>query len=133
MFGGDDSSVTAAVAYAKAHGGGTIAVSSQSGAATQVIASGADVAGIGGFSGRESAVSISWLADAVRSGRIRWVLTGGDAGGLRDGRTGSTTVMAAVAKTCKAVSPASTGTTSTTSSTLYDCQGKAAALATLAG
>ena len=59
----------------RANGGGTIAVSSQSGAAGQLIASGADVAAIGGFSGRESEVSVAWLADAVEQGRIRYVLT----------------------------------------------------------
>ncbi|TML93087.1 MAG: glycosyltransferase family 39 protein, partial [Actinobacteria bacterium] len=72
-FGGDSQSLTAAVRYVKAHGGGTIAVSSQTGAAGTIITSDADVAGIGGFSGRESQVSLSWLADAVEAGRIRWV------------------------------------------------------------
>ncbi len=60
--------------YVKAHGGGTIAVSSQSSAAGSIISDGADVAGIGGFSGRESSVSVSWLAQEVREGKIRWVL-----------------------------------------------------------
>ena len=90
MFGGDTQSLTAALTYAKAHGGGTVAVSSQSGAAGSLITSGANVAAIGGFSGQESQVSISWLADAVRDGRIRWVLTSGGGGGMRDGRVGST-------------------------------------------
>jgi hypothetical protein len=53
-FGGDTAQLTAAVKYARAHGGGTIAVSSQQGAAATIIESGTDVAGIGGFSGRES-------------------------------------------------------------------------------
>ena len=74
--------LTQALAYVRAHGGGTLAVSSQTGASNAIIASGADVAAIGGFSGRESEVSVSWLADAVRAGKIRWVLTSGD-GGLR--------------------------------------------------
>jgi 4-amino-4-deoxy-L-arabinose transferase-like glycosyltransferase len=60
--------------YVKAHGGGTIAVSSQSSAAGAIIAKGAEVAGIGGFSGRESDVSVGWLAEQVREGKIRWVL-----------------------------------------------------------
>ena len=77
MFGGDTSSVSAALEYAQANGGGTIAVSSQSGAAGSLITSGADVAAIGGFSGRESQVSIEWLADAVEDGRIRYVLDRG--------------------------------------------------------
>ena len=56
MFGGDTRALAAAVEYAEANGGGTIAVSSQSGAAGSLITSGADVAAIGGFSGRESQV-----------------------------------------------------------------------------
>ncbi|HEX3279083.1 MAG TPA: glycosyltransferase family 39 protein, partial [Thermoleophilaceae bacterium] len=62
-FGGNNQSLTQALAYVEAHGGGTLAVSSQSGAAGQLISKGANVAAIGGFSGRESQVSISWLAD----------------------------------------------------------------------
>ncbi len=62
------------LAYVKRHGGGTIAVASQSNAASAILAEDADVAGIGGFSGRESDVSLSWLAQEVRSGKIRWVL-----------------------------------------------------------
>ena len=68
----------------------------------------------------------------MRAGKIRWVLTDGSGGGMtRDGRTGSSTVMAAVAQSCTPVSGASSS--STTTSGLYDCQGKADALAALAG
>jgi len=132
-FGGDSTALDAAVTYAKAHGGGTIAVSSQQGAAGTIIDSGANVVALGGFSGRESEVSVVWLADAVRAGKIRWVLTDGSGGGFggNDGRTGSSTVMAAVAQTCTPVSTASSS--STTTSGLYDCRGKADALAALAG
>ena len=120
MFGGDTSSLSAAVAYAAQHGGGTIAVASQSGAAGSLITSGADVAAIGGFSGRESEVSVSWLADAVGDGRIRWVVTsGGGPGGMRDGRTGSTTAMSAVEAACAPVSAVAS---------LYDCAQSADAL-----
>ena len=121
MFGGDSRSLAQAVAYVKAHGGGTIAVSSQSGAAGQLISSGADVAAIGGFSGRESQVSVRWLADAVAQGRIRWVVTDGSGGGgmPRDGRIGASEVMAVVAKVGDPVSSVSG---------LYDLQGKAEAL-----
>ncbi|HEY1537929.1 MAG TPA: glycosyltransferase family 39 protein [Solirubrobacteraceae bacterium] len=104
MFGGDTQSLSAALTYAKAHGGGTVAVSSQSGVAGSLITSGANVAAIGGFSGQESQVSVSWLADTVRSGRIRWVLTSSSGpGGMGDGRIGSKTAMAAVAKACRSV------------------------------
>jgi hypothetical protein len=121
-FGGNTQSLTEALAYVKRHGGGTIAVSSQSGAAGQLIANGADVAAIGGFSGRESQVSVSWLADAVEQGRIRWVLTDGSGGGFQDGRIGASLVMDAVQKV---------GTQSSSVSGLYDLKGHAAELRAL--
>ncbi|HST38058.1 MAG TPA: glycosyltransferase family 39 protein [Conexibacter sp.] len=123
MFGGD-ADLTEALTYVNANGGGTIGVSSQQGAATSIIQSGASVAGIGGFSGRESEVSIDWLANAVERGEIRWVLvsdTGGGMGGS-DGRTGATTAMDAAAQVG----------TETTVDGLYDLQGQADALRALA-
>jgi 4-amino-4-deoxy-L-arabinose transferase-like glycosyltransferase len=112
------------LSYVKQHGGGTIAVASQSSAASAIISQDADVAGIGGFSGRESTVSISWLAGEVAAGKIRWVLasqSGTGAGRLPvDTRKGSTVAIAAAAKVCRTV------TVST--STLYDCQGRASQL-----
>jgi len=81
------------------------------------VRSGADVVGIGGFSGRESQVTIAWLADAVESGRIRYVLMSGGTGLPNDGRTGADAVMAAVQAVGKPVSSASG---------LYDLQGLAA-------
>ena len=123
-FGGDTQSLTEALAYARRHGGGTLAVSSQSGVASQVIASGRDVAAIGGFSGRESQVSVDWLADAVADGRIRWVLTDGSGGGLpQDGRVGARDVMAAAAEVG----------TATSVDGLYDLSGHAQDLRALAG
>ena len=141
------------LAYVKAHGGGTIAVASQSNAASAIVEGHTNVAGIGGFSGRESDVSVSWLAQEMRSGKIRWVLdeqTAGAGGGLPgDTRTGAKVAMAAVAKVCRAVTlPSSgaavTGATGSTgasaaggaastagtaaATTLYDCQGDSQAL-----
>jgi hypothetical protein len=130
-------------------------VASQSNAASSIVAGNTNVAGIGGFSGRESDVSVSWLAQEVRSGKIRWVLyeqsSGGPGGGVRgDTRTGAKTAMAAVARACEAVTlPSSgsgtssaagaSGTSSTAGAssagngsgaagTLYDCAGRATAL-----
>ena len=124
MFGGDTAALTEALAYVADNGGGTIAVSSQSGAASAALQSGADVAALGGFSGRESEVTVDWLAQRVADGTIRWVLTDGDGGGMpNDGRTGSSAVMAAVQETCTSV-PGVDG--------LYDCSGAADALAALA-
>jgi hypothetical protein len=106
------------------------------------------VAGIGGFSGRESEVTASWLAQEVSAGKIRWVVadqSGTGVGGLPgDTRTGSRTAMTAVAEACRKVtlsSSASTTASATTgggaragssAGTLYDCQGRAAALASAA-
>jgi hypothetical protein len=118
--------------YVNAHGGGTIAVSSQTGAEAAIVSSGAKVAGIGGFSGRESEVSVQWLAQAVRSGQIRWVLVPGgpSGGGFRgDTRAGSSKVMAAVAQVGRAVPSSAYGSsTSGSSGTLYDLAGQADAL-----
>jgi 4-amino-4-deoxy-L-arabinose transferase-like glycosyltransferase len=137
---------TSILTYVKQHGGGTIAVASQSNAATSILTQNADVAGIGGFSGRESDVSVSWLADEVRTGKIRWVLdeqgaTGTVRGLPGDTRTGAKTAMKVVAKACVAVTLPSSGSgsgsasgsgaanASSSTATLYDCQGRASALA----
>jgi hypothetical protein len=122
-FGGNGQSLAEAVAYAKRHGGGTVAVASQSGAAGQLIAKGADVAAIGGFSGRESQVSVAWLADAVADGRIRYVLVDGAGGMPQDNRPGASEAMAAAQQAGDPVSSVSG---------LYDLAGKADALRALA-
>jgi hypothetical protein len=122
MFG-SDASLTETTAYAAGHGGGAIAVSSQSSAAAAILHSGADVIGLGGFSGRESEVTVAWFAERVEQGTIRWVLSGGDSGGMRDGRTGSGSVMNAVEQTCSPVAGVDG---------LYDCSSATAALAAAA-
>ncbi|HEY4450525.1 MAG TPA: glycosyltransferase family 39 protein [Solirubrobacteraceae bacterium] len=149
-FGGNDASLTSALSYVAAHGGGTIAVASQSSAATAIISENADVAGIGGFSGRESSVSAAWLAQEVSTGRIRWVV--GEQSGLGSGlggrlpgdtRTGSQTALNAVAQACRKVAlpsasavagasartGAGTSVSATSGGALYDCRGHAAQLA----
>jgi 4-amino-4-deoxy-L-arabinose transferase-like glycosyltransferase len=135
-FGQDSSALRTAVSYAEAHGGGTIGVASQSSAASAIISSRADVAGLGGFSGRESSLSVSWLAGEVRSGRLRWVLAEGageagapvfgSAGGRApgDSRSGSRTAFRAVESACRRVA--------LSGATLYDCSGRASALEALA-
>ncbi len=133
-FGGNDD-LTSVLSYVAKHGGGTIAVSSQSSAASAIIKSDAKVAGIGGFSGRESDVSVSWLAQEVSAGKIRWVVgeasgqTSGSFGGRLPGdtRAGSKAALIAVAKVCEKVTLS--GSATSTTSTLYDCQGRSAQLA----
>ena len=133
-FGG---AVSASVLrYVAAHGGGTIAVSSQSSAASAITAGTTNVAGIGGFSGRESNVSTTWLAQEVASGKIRWVLgeasgTGIGRGMPGDTRTGARRALAVVAKVCRKVTVA--GARGAAASSLYDCRGAAARLASAGG
>ena len=130
-FGGDGADLTAAVRYARAHGGGTVGVESQSGAAAAILSSNADVAGLGGFSGRESSVTPQWLAMEVRQGRLGWILAQGSQrfAGPGDGRQGSAAAFGVVAKACAA----DTITTASGTATLYDCQGRASAILTVAG
>jgi hypothetical protein len=103
-------------------------VSSQSSAAAAIVSSDADIAGLGGFSGRESSVSATWIAQEVAAGRLRWVIVDGTqigGGGLPgDTRTGSQTAMKTVASTCRKVTLSTSGSTIT----MYDCQGRAAAI-----
>ncbi len=128
IFGGDSAALNAAIAYAKAHGGGTIGVSSQGTAAAVIVSSDANVAGLGGFSGRESSVTAAWIAMEVREGRLRWVID--DAGQAfrmpGDTRAGSEAAMSVVARTCKAHTIR--GSSTATTVTMYDCQGRAAAI-----
>jgi 4-amino-4-deoxy-L-arabinose transferase-like glycosyltransferase len=134
---GDAHAISRVLAYVRTHGGGTIAVSSQSSAAAAIVEKHANVAGIGGFSGRESQVSTSWLAQKVRAAGIRWVLVeavAGRQGVPGDTRAGARAAMRAVASACRSVTVPGAGSSSTsarTSSTgtLYDCRGRAAALA----
>jgi 4-amino-4-deoxy-L-arabinose transferase-like glycosyltransferase len=132
MFGGDTASLTAAENYAKAHGGGAIGVESQSTAAAAILANDGDVAGLGGFSGRESTISPEWLAMEVQSGKLRWILAdtaaqgfgGGFGGAGGDSRQGSAAALAIAEKVGTKVTFTSNGTTVT----MYDLHGKASAI-----
>jgi 4-amino-4-deoxy-L-arabinose transferase-like glycosyltransferase len=136
-FGANDASLTAAARYAAAHGGGTTGVSSQGSAAAAILASNANVAGLGGFSGRESSVSVRWLAGEVSSGALRWVIADQTGGSARPGdtRQGSSAAMAVVAKVCRAVkiNTNSSAGLSSTGVTMYDCLGRSTALLKAAG
>ena len=125
-FGGDTTSLNAAVKYVKQHGGGEIGVSSQSTAAAAILDGYTNVAGLGGFSGRESSVTASWIAMEVRDGRLRWVIVdNSQATGLPgDTRTGSQAAMDVVEKSCRSVTFNNNGVTGQ----MYDCLGRAAAI-----
>jgi 4-amino-4-deoxy-L-arabinose transferase-like glycosyltransferase len=148
MFGGED--LSSVLAYTEAHGGGTIAVDSQSGASASIIESGAEVAGIGGFSGKESTVSAAWLEERIAAGDITWIYTsglggmtgGGPSGGGEgasaggaggDTRTGSESAIDTVVESCTAIDSSAYGSSSESetsesaggsgSGTLYKCGG----------
>jgi 4-amino-4-deoxy-L-arabinose transferase-like glycosyltransferase len=125
-FGANSPTLDAAVKYAASHGGGTVGVASQSSAAAAILSSNASVAGLGGFSGRESSVTAAWLAAEINSGHLRWVLIDGTGrGSPGDTRSGSSAAMSIVAKICPAVPVKSTNGTTVT---MYDCLGKASAI-----
>jgi 4-amino-4-deoxy-L-arabinose transferase-like glycosyltransferase len=131
-FGGDSTSLSAAARYARAHGGSAIGVESQSSAAAAILANDANVAGLGGFSGRESTVSAQWLAMEVRDGKLRWLVGAGSSGfgGFGgDARQGSRAALAIAERVGQKV----TVTAGTTTVTIYDLQGKAAAILAAAG
>jgi 4-amino-4-deoxy-L-arabinose transferase-like glycosyltransferase len=93
MFGGED--LSSVLEYTEAHGGGTIAIDSQSGASTSIIEEGAEVAGIGGFSGKESSVSAEWLEERIEAGEISWIYTSGLGGSMGGPSGGEATGTAA--------------------------------------
>ncbi len=124
-FGGDSSSLNAVIRYTQSHGGGTIGVESQSSAATAILSTKASIAGLGGFSGRESSVTASWIAQEVKAGHLRWIMASSVGGGAPgDTRTGSATALSIVEKVCRAVTVDANGT----KVTIYDCLGNAAAI-----
>jgi hypothetical protein len=111
-------------------------VASQSSAAAAILSANANVAGLGGFSGRESSVTAAWIAMEISNGHLRWIITSSGIVGPRipgDTRQGSRTAMTVVASACRKVTlSSSTGNNSSPSSsdnsTLYDCQGRASAI-----
>ncbi len=123
LSGAGDASLRTAEAYGRSHGGGTIAVAAQTDAAAAILANGANVAGIGGFSGQESDPSIDWLAGEVASGRIRWVLVSGIVRTGVGARPGASAALTAAEAACTPVRAVAAG--------LYDCAGRAAALRAL--
>jgi 4-amino-4-deoxy-L-arabinose transferase-like glycosyltransferase len=122
-FGGatSSSSVDQALAYAKQHAPGsrwTLIVSSEQEAAPYVVA-GERVAAMGGFTGRETVLTSSYLAQLVRSGSARYFLAGSSGFGRGPGG-GSNAAVQTITSTCKPV---------TAVGGLYDCAGQANAIA----
>ncbi|MDQ6835669.1 MAG: hypothetical protein M3016_05720, partial [Actinomycetota bacterium] len=92
-----------------------------------------NVAGLGGFSGRESSISARWLAMEVRARRLRWIVIdrGRGPGAPGDTRTGSRATMAVASRVCRQVTLG--GSSRAQHSTIYDCRGRAAAILAAAG
>jgi 4-amino-4-deoxy-L-arabinose transferase-like glycosyltransferase len=110
------------VSYLEKHQGTAtwlVAVSSANQAAPIEIATGKAVLAMGGFSGRDPAMTVSKLQQLVSSGQLRYVLIGGGQGGFRSGTQDSAgSVLTWVTQHCRAVDYAGTGSSS---SGLYDC------------
>jgi 4-amino-4-deoxy-L-arabinose transferase-like glycosyltransferase len=120
-FGSGSSELDAAAAWARAHGGGTVAVESQSTAAEAILAGHTNVAGIGGFSGLESSVTAKWITQEVKEGRLKYILGGSaeESTAPTDGRTGSAAAIAAVERGAKKLTVTYDGQTFT----LYELKG----------
>ena len=119
--------VTRALAYVEAHGAAQrfgLIVSSEQEAAPYVIA-GKPVAAMGGFTGRETVLTNAYLSSLVRSGEARYFLLGGSSG---FGPGGSSNAAASTIESICTAVPSSTWSGSS-GATLYDCAGKADAIA----
>ena len=87
----------------------------------------------GGFTGRETVLTSAYLARLISRHEARYFLLGGQSGAGGPGGTANAAVST-ITSICKAVSysavsHASTSASSGASATLYDCAGKAEAIA----
>jgi hypothetical protein len=124
IFGGGPGA-SGALAYVKAYGATgrfPLIVQSQQGTADLVL-QGSRIAALGGFSGRESAMSAGSIARLVAAGQARYfLLTDIQGFGQGDSR-GTSPATAAITSSCTAVPSAAWNTGSAASSgTLYDCR-----------
>jgi 4-amino-4-deoxy-L-arabinose transferase-like glycosyltransferase len=123
------SGIAAALAYVEAHGAAArfgLIVQSEQEAASFVI-EGEPIAAMGGFTGRETVLTPSYLARLVRSGEARYFLLGGNQRGGPGGT--SNAAVDTIGSTCKAISSSKWSGGSSSAGTLYDCAGKADAIA----
>jgi 4-amino-4-deoxy-L-arabinose transferase-like glycosyltransferase len=122
-------SITAALEYVESHGATKrfgLIVQNEQEAATAVIA-GEPVASLGGFTGRETVLTNSYLAWLISRHEARYFLLGGQSGVGGPGGT-SNAAVSTITSICKAV-PITSSASSGGSATLYDCAGKAEAIA----
>ena len=94
-------------------------------AAAPFVIKGESVAAMGGFTGRETVLTSSFLSSLIRSGQARYFLLGpGGAGFGPFG--GNNKAVSTITSVCTKVSY---GAGTNSNSSLYDCAGKAAAIA----
>ena len=127
--GGSSSDVTTALKYVQSHGATkrwALIVSSEQEAASAVV-KGESVAAMGGFTGRETVLTNSYLARLVRSGQARYFLLGGN-GGFGPGGS-SNAAASTIESACRQVSSSAWSSSGTSSATLYDCAGRAEKIA----
>jgi 4-amino-4-deoxy-L-arabinose transferase-like glycosyltransferase len=127
--GSGSSDISAALAYVNKHGASTrfaLIVSSEQEAASAVI-KGESVAAMGGFTGRETVLASSYLARLARSGQARYFLLGGN-GGFGPGGS-SNAAVSTIESACRQVSSSAWSSARSSSATLYDCAGRADAIA----
>ncbi|HEY4752481.1 MAG TPA: hypothetical protein VIH37_04290, partial [Candidatus Limnocylindrales bacterium] len=107
------------LSYLEANQGSTtwlLAVSDSTSAAQIELASGRAVMSIGGFTGSDDALSLGQLKADVASGKLKYILVGGQGGGPGGmGRGASSDIASWVQSTCTAV------TVNGTATSVYDC------------
>ncbi len=129
-LGGGSTDISAALSYVESHGATkrfALIVSSEQEAATSVI-KGDSVAAMGGFTGRETVLTSSYLARLVRSGAARYFLLGGNTGPVGPAG-GSNAAASTIESACRQVSSSAWSSSSSSNGTLYDCAGRAEKIA----
>ena len=125
----DQVEIAQVLRYVNRHGGGTLGLRSQKEAEPAIIASGAHVAGLGGYSGQESEPNVAWFANVVRTGMVRWVLFNGHLHNVAGHRVGAKPVLRAAAAACRRIpARAYMHPIRFSGTSLYDCRGRARAL-----
>ena len=97
-----------------------VAVSSARSADTIILRTGKPVIAMGGFTGRDPAMTVDKLKAYIASGKLRYVMTGGDGPGGGAFGGGDSSVTQWVTKNCTAVAASDYGATAS-SSDLYRC------------
>jgi hypothetical protein len=89
------------------------------------VIKGESVAAMGGFTGRETVLTSSFLSSLVRSGQARYFLLGSGGAGFGP-FGGNNQAVSTITSVCRQISY---GGSSAANSSLYDCAGKAAEIA----